>query len=100
MIARYNNVSLGFGIPGLLMQIVGNAMGNDHQTAALGALLTILGTVLLLVGLAYFAKAKKRSAWWCLFALLGLIGIIVLACLKDYDKIEAKKLEEQAKMFD
>ena len=41
------------------------------------------GTVLLLVGLAYYAKAKDRSAAWCLFAFLGIIGIIILACLKD-----------------
>jgi hypothetical protein len=42
-------------------------------------LLGLFGTVLLLVGLAYYAKAKGRNPAWCLFAFLS----IILACLKD-----------------
>ena len=37
-------------------------------------------------GLAYCAKAKGRSAKWCLMGLLSLIGLIVLACLEDLEK--------------
>jgi hypothetical protein len=43
----------------------------------------LVGTALLLAGFAYYAKAKGRHPLWCLFAFLGLIGLIVLACLKD-----------------
>ena len=83
MIKKYNNISLAVGIPGLLLQIVGNVAGQP--------LVTILGTILLLVGLAYYAKAKGRSKAWCLMAFLSLIGLIVLACLKD----KAKEQEQQ-----
>jgi hypothetical protein len=54
----------------------------------LGRLLMVLGTVTLLVGLAYYAKAKGCSAWWCLFAFLSIIGLLVLACLKDHRSSE------------
>jgi hypothetical protein len=93
MIKRHNNLSLLLGVPGFLIQIVGNVlcvscMDNqapmgDPSTLALGQVAVILGTLLLLVGLAYYAKAKGRSPWWCLLAFLSLIGLIVLACLED-----------------
>ncbi len=97
MIAQYNTLSLALGAPGLIMQIAGmairqNASGTsingrlavtDPSMFNLGLLLGLVGTALLLTGLAYYAKAKGRSPWWCLFAFLSLIGLIVLACLKD-----------------
>jgi hypothetical protein len=54
----------------------------SHQ-ALPGIGVVLLGTVLLFVGLAYYAMAKGRSPAWCLLALLSLIGLIVLACLPD-----------------
>jgi len=75
---RYNRISLAWGIPGILLQVVG--LGIEQP------LVMVLGTVLLVVGLAYYAKAKGRSAAWCLMAVLSLIGLIVLACLKDRAK--------------
>jgi len=53
---------------------------------ALLALASLLGTVLFIIGLCYYAKAKGRSGWWGLMGFLSLIGLIVLACLKDYNK--------------
>ena len=41
------------------------------------------GLMLLLCGLAYYADAKGRSAWWCYMAFLGVMGWIVLGCLSD-----------------
>jgi hypothetical protein len=35
------------------------------------------------VGLAYYAKAKTRSAWWCLLGLFSLLGMIILAIMPD-----------------
>ena len=91
MIARYNNLSLLLGVPGLILQIAGNVMRLPSEGAPaaaghrgrLGGLLLLAGTVMLFFGLAYYAKAKGRSPAWCLMALLSLVGIIVLACLSD-----------------
>ena len=49
-------------------------------------LVIILGTALLLVGFAYYAKAKGRSPVWCLVAFLSCIGLIILALLEDRAK--------------
>jgi hypothetical protein len=97
MIARYNRLSLWWGIPGILMQVAGNFLrlstrispnfkpppGIGILVTSIGTVLLLVGTVLLLIGLAYYAKAKARNPAWCLFAFLSLIGLIVLACLRD-----------------
>lgn len=81
MIAKYNNVSLSLGAPGLILQVVGNVLGASNP--GLGGLLILGGTGLLIAGLAYYAIAKGRSGWWGLCGLLSIIGLIILACLKD-----------------
>jgi hypothetical protein len=91
MIARYNRKSLIFGVPGLVLQIGGNAAvqlsktaaANAHSIAGIGAIACLIGTVLFLVGLAFYAKAKGRHPAWCLMAFLSIIGVLVLAGLKD-----------------
>lgn len=92
MIAEYNNKSLLFGIPGILLQIGGRVaqeMGGTEAMAAAGLAAALLGTVLLMVGLAYYAKAKGRHPAWCLMAFLSIIGLIVLAVLKDQSAEES-----------
>jgi len=87
MIKRYNNLSLAIAIPGLVMQIAGRfMMGGEQDT--LVVLMTLLGTVMLLVGFAYYAKAKGRSPVWCLAAFLSLIGLIILGLLKDKSGVD------------
>jgi hypothetical protein len=86
VIRKYNNVSLAFGAPGLFIQTAGYVMSQistELLPALLGFLICLAGTALLLVGLAYYAKAKARHPAWCLMGLASLIGLIVLACLKD-----------------
>ena len=86
MIADYNKKSLMLGIPGILLQIGGNifAQGAQEPTMkALGGLVTLVGTGLLIAGLAFYAKAKGRHPAWCLMGFLSCIGLIVLALLKD-----------------
>ncbi len=84
MIAEYNKKSFIFGIPGVVLQIAGNFMRTpERMITPLGAILVLGGTVLLLIGLMFYAKAKGRHPAWCLFAFLSIIGLIVLACLKD-----------------
>ncbi len=81
MIARHNNVSLALGVPGFILQVVGNVLGSSNP--GLGGLLILGGTGLLIAGLAYYAIGKGRSGWWGLCGFLSFIGLIILACLKD-----------------
>jgi hypothetical protein len=93
MIQKYNRISLAVGIPGLLLQIGSQVVINlcknpaSHVnsdmlegTAAYGIL---LGTVLLIIGLCYYAKAKGYSAVYGCLGLLSCIGLIILAVMKD-----------------
>ncbi len=71
MIARYNRLSFLWGIPGILLQFVGNfirvsasSWPNIGPKSGIGILITLIGTVLLLIGLAYYAKAKGRNPAW------------------------------------
>lgn len=86
MIARYNHKSLAFGIPGLVLQIAGNMAAQRPEASnavSNGTTAMLLGTVLLMVGLAFYAKAKGRNPAWCLMAFFSFIGLLVLAMLKD-----------------
>jgi hypothetical protein len=84
MIAEYNTKSFVFGIPGLVLQTVGYFIRDaEGVMTPLGFIIAICGTVLLLVGFIFYAKAKGRHPAWCMFGLLSIIGLIVLACLKD-----------------
>lgn len=78
MIPRYNRTSLWWGIPGLLLGWAGMIV-----LGTAGVLMILLGRILLIVGLAYYAKAKARHAAWCLMGFAGLIGLIVLLLLED-----------------
>ena len=74
MIKKLNNKSLLFGVPGLFIQSVG-FFGFP--------LISIAGTILLIIGLGYYAKAKGHSGYYGLFGLLSWFGILVLICLRD-----------------
>ena len=78
MIARYNNISLATGIPGIILQIVG------YMSQQPG--IYLIGSVLLLIGFGYYAVSKGRSPAWALMGFLSCIGLLVLACLKDRTK--------------
>ena len=78
MNAAYNRKSLLYGLPGLVVQTAGVFLPGLS-----GVLSQIVGTLLLFVGLAFYAMAEARHPAWCLVAFLSLIGFIVLACLKD-----------------
>jgi hypothetical protein len=94
MIAKYNRRSFYWGIPGIILQNTGlMAMliysTRPDPTASILLQFTLMhfvwgvGTVLLLIGLGYYAVAKGRNAVWCLAAILGIFGLIILALLKD-----------------
>jgi hypothetical protein len=75
MIAKYNNISLLLGIPGLVIQMAGAVKSNPA--------LFVIGTILLITGFSFYAKAKGRSPAWGLFGLLSWVGILILALLKE-----------------
>jgi peptidoglycan/LPS O-acetylase OafA/YrhL len=85
MIGRYNRTSLLFGVPGLLLQFGGPvaAFAVFPEVPRLQELTVLAGTLLLLIGLAYYAMAKGRSPWWCLLAFFSCIGFLGLAVLAD-----------------
>lgn len=86
MIAKYNRMSFVWGVPGILLQIAGNILAQGAQsalTARLGLVVALVGTGLLLVGIASYALAKGRHPAWCLLALLSIIGVVMLLFLKD-----------------
>jgi hypothetical protein len=89
MIARYNNRSLLFGIPGILLQMCGvvapvaQVPGHPEIADMLFILLRIVGTILLMIGLGYYAKAKGRNSAWCFMGFLSCFGLLFLAIMKD-----------------
>jgi hypothetical protein len=95
LIKKYNTISLVIGVPGFLVQLfagglVAVAAGLPPDGAAailllVGMAIGLIGTALLIGGLAYYAKAKGRSPAWGLMGFLGLIGLIVLGSLADYE---------------
>jgi hypothetical protein len=99
MIAEYNRKSLMLGIPGLLLQIACTVLSNSIAAHARSAGETppapilllclagsLVGLVLLIIGLSYYAKGKGYSGVLGLLGLLSCIGIIILAVLPDKNK--------------
>lgn len=92
MVKEYNRKSFYFGIPGIILQIGGHLMRDSiGEPTAAGVLISLLGTALLITGFVFYAKAKGRHPAWSLFAFLSIIGLIVLACLKDKSDAEWEK---------
>ena len=67
MIKKYNNISLAWGVPGLVIQTAGILCDQP--------LVMWLGSLLFLVGLAYYAKAKRQHPAWCLMRSTRLSSI-------------------------
>lgn len=99
MIAKYNRKSLALGIPGLVLQIgcifttnliaakakSGGATLPDSLALLLAAG-SLIGSLLFIVGLCYYAKAKGYSSVFGLLGLLSCIGLLILAVLPDKTK--------------
>jgi len=94
MIARYNRLSFAFGIPGLILQGLGYMATNDKKMGieeGAAVAITLVGTIILMVGFALYAKSRGRSPVWCVMGLLSIVGLIVLGVLKDLTLPEEKK---------
>lgn len=90
MIKEYNSKSLAFGIPGLILQSI---------FLFLNPLISLIGSILLIIGLGYYAKGKGYPGYLGLLGLLSWLGIVILALLKDKHPgaadIERKKTEKR-----
>jgi hypothetical protein len=92
MLAEYKNKgNLGIGLGIALAVGSGLAVGALATNGRIDPSMLMVVVVLRLAGLALFvwgcgmyAKAKGRSGVNCLWGFLGLIGLIVLACMKDH----------------
>ncbi len=87
MIKRYNNISLLIGAPAIAIQIGGVLMRSTANPGSpedlMGAILMVGGGILLIIGLAFFAKSRGHSAWFGLVGLLSFPGMIILHFLED-----------------
>lgn len=81
---KLNNVSLLAGFVGLLLQMFPSLA------------IKFVGTMLLMVGLAYYAKMKGRNGAWGLLAFLSILGFLFAALLPKYcrncEEREKKKI--------
>ena len=82
MIKTYNTTSLAWGIPGIILQLASGGIENQGLSLTLG----VVGTAMLIAGLAYYAKGKGRNPAWGLMGLLSILGLIVLCLLPDLEK--------------
>lgn len=99
MDARLTKQSLIVGGIGVLLQTAGyvwaasqdrlffSAVDYDRYPPGAGAM-TLVGSIMLLVGLALYAQAKGRSRWWGLMGLFSIFGIIALALLPDLRPVD------------
>ena len=69
---------------GIILQCLGGLVplaASRPFLALLGWLMLSSGTLLLVIGFAYYAKAKGRSPAWSLLGLASIVGWIVLLFL-------------------
>ncbi len=72
---KYDRAINASVIGGLILQILGGAL---LSTRAL-----LLGTVLLIIGLSFVARRKGHDWKWGFMGLLSIIGLLVVAALRD-----------------
>ncbi len=90
MIARYNNLSFVFALPGFVLQIIGRMWCDSPEKFQLGLLTLVVGTGLVLLGFANYAKSRGRHPAWCLLAFLWFPGLVILAMLDDRTRDSSK----------
>ena len=89
MIERYNRISLAIGLPGAVIQFVGLEMRTP-----IGSIIMAIGTILLMVGLAYYLKAKGHAPIFCILAFLSWFGIIILLFFPDRLKHQKENISD------
>ena len=94
MIKAHCRTSLWFGVPGFILAHAGWLCAMTDHSLAVAWVLIVPGVGLSVAGLCYAALAKGRSAAWGavglalllgleFFYFVGLIPLLLLACLRD-----------------
>ena len=87
MLAEYKSKTISFVIAGLILQIVGGIIAKAGFLGAMvGGPVALLGSVLLIMGCCFYAKAKGYAWWFGLLGLLSCVGLVVLYLLPDQHK--------------
>jgi 4-amino-4-deoxy-L-arabinose transferase-like glycosyltransferase len=99
MIPEYSRKSLAIGIPGLVLQILCYEMpdflwarssyglsGMPLWAAIASSAGITVSTILLIIGLGYYAKSKGYTGALGLLGLLSCVGLIIVAVLPDKTK--------------
>ncbi len=84
--------SMAFIIPGLLLQIgcttARRILPGEPQLIAMSLMIgSLLGLLLLIVGLRHYAKSKGYSDAYGLLGFLSLLGVLIMAALPDKTKV-------------
>jgi hypothetical protein len=85
MIGRHRKTALAFFIPSVVLQFVGQVVRTVPGEKLVGSLILLVGTVLLVIGMAYYAKAKGRHPAWGLMGLLSLFGALLVESLREHE---------------
>ena len=90
MSTQQKNKGLVFGIPGLILQIGCSSLSPKNGThsdwffpLAAGSL---IGLLLLIVGMRHYAKSKGYGSEWGLLGFFSLLGVLILIALPDKTK--------------
>ena len=66
------------GVPGLIFQVIGMTI-----EGTLGQLASLAGTILLIVGLGFYARGKGYHPALGLLGFLSIIGLLILGFIED-----------------
>jgi len=81
---------MAFIIPGLLLEIgclYARRIAGEPQLIAMSLMIgSLVGLILLIVGLRQFAKSKGYSDAYGFLGLLSLLGVLIMAALPDKTK--------------
>src|SRR5262245_14146861 len=85
--------SHGFALwgSGFVVQIAGAVLNSNSDFRGYGSLLRFVGLVMIVCGVTQYAKAKGRNPWWGAFGLFSILGVLVVACLRDYSSNTTKE---------
>ncbi|MEO8426347.1 MAG: hypothetical protein ABI651_04460 [Verrucomicrobiota bacterium] len=102
MIRGYSRKSLAIGIPGIVLQLVfyvsiPSLISNDPGLSSIAtqwvAIASVVapaaGTVLFIIGLCYYAKAKGYNGSLGFLGMLSCVGLLIIALLPDRTKKRA-----------
>ena len=92
---RKSNAAAGICLASFLCILVFGVPDIESSPALATSVMSVaapVAAIAYVLGLWFYIKAKGRSGWWILFTFLHVIGLVVIACLKDKSR---EPLEER-----